>query len=169
MAAVPISIERYLSTSWEPECEYVDGRVADTHVGEPDHSHLMGHMAMLLGEPGLRPYIMPTTQVRAPRFRVPDVLGLREKPSGRFLRTPPYDVVEVLSTEDRASEFEEKIDDYLDFGVDNVWVIDPRRQRMKVCTREGRRFCREISEPTDGAISIPLTEIFADMPSIGGE
>ena len=146
MAAVPISIERYLSTSWEPECEYVDRRVVDTHVDELD-----------------------STQVRATRFRVPDVLGLREKPSGRFLRTPPYIVVEVLSTEDRASEFEEKIDDYLDFGVDNVWVIDPRRQRMKVCTREGRRFCREISEPTDGAISIPLTEIFADMPSIGGE
>ena len=68
-------------------------------------------------------------QVHASRFRVPDVCVLTEKPEGsigrRIVTKPPYLCVEILSPEDTAVETLEKVREYLNFGVDWVWVIDP--------------------------------------------
>lgn len=86
-------------------------------------------------------------------------------PSGRFLRKPPYIVVEVLSPDDRSRDLDDKIDDYLAFGVENIWVIDPGRSRVTVWTRDGGRICRDTVNTSDGQLSIPLSEVFADMPS----
>jgi hypothetical protein len=79
--ATLVPIEEYLSTSWDPDREYVAGRLIERNVGELDHSYLQSLMAKLL------------------------------------------------------------------------W------------TRDGSRICRDTVETLDGSISIPLTEIFADMPS----
>ena len=35
-----VSVEEYLKTSYEPECDYVDGEVQERNVGERDHSIL---------------------------------------------------------------------------------------------------------------------------------
>jgi Uma2 family endonuclease len=78
-------------------------------------------------------------------------------------------VVEILSRDDRASELDDKIEDYLEFGVENIWVVDPRRLRVTIQTRDGGRICRETVETSDGAVSVPLREIFADMPSTEDE
>jgi Uma2 family endonuclease len=67
-------------------------------------------------------------QTRSDRFRVPDVC-VAEKPEGEFGRRivtrPPNLCVEILSSEDTAVEALEKVREYLHFGVDWVWVIDP--------------------------------------------
>jgi Uma2 family endonuclease len=163
--ATLVPIEEYLSRSWDPDREYVDGRLVEKNVGELDHSHLQYLMAKLLDQRGLRPLVELRVQVRINRFRIPDVSAVRgARPSGRFLRQPPFVVVEILSRDDRASDIDDKIDDYLDFGVENIWVVDPRRLRVSVRTKEGSRICVEKVESTDGSISIPLSEIFADIP-----
>src|SRR5258708_35374174 len=68
-------------------------------------------------------------QSRADRFRVPDVCVLTDKPEGvpgrRIVTRPPYLCVEILSPEDTAVETLEKVGEYLSFGVNWVWVIDP--------------------------------------------
>jgi len=33
-----ISVEKYLRTSYRPDCDYVDGEVLERNVGEKDHS-----------------------------------------------------------------------------------------------------------------------------------
>ncbi len=63
-------------------------------------------------------------------FEYPTCWRFDPGPAGRFLRQPPYVAVEILSREDRASELDDKIEDYLDFGVENIWVVDPRRLRV---------------------------------------
>jgi hypothetical protein len=35
------SVDEYLSTTYRPDCDYVDGRVVERNVGELDHSILM--------------------------------------------------------------------------------------------------------------------------------
>ena len=163
--ATLVPIEEYLSTSWDPDREYLAGRLIERNVGELDHSYLQSLLLKLLDRRGLLAFVELRVQVRADRFRIPDVLAVRQMPSGRFLRRPPYIVVEVLSPDDRSRDLDDKIDDYLAFGVENIWVIDPGRFRLTVWTRDGGRICRDAVETSDGEFSIPLSEIFADMPS----
>jgi Uma2 family endonuclease len=50
---------------------------------------------------------------------------------------PPYLCVEILSPEDTAVETLEKVREYLHFGVDWVWVIDPVSLTGQVHSRNG--------------------------------
>ena len=65
----------------------------------------------------------------------------------------------------RAGEIDDKVDDYIELGVENIWVVDPRRLRVTIRTRDGGRICRDSVETLDGEVLIPLAEIFEDMPS----
>ena len=168
--ATLVPIEEYLSTSWHPDREYVDGRLIERNVGEFDHGRLQYLIAKLLDRRGLLSCVEVRTQVRAGRYRIPEVLAIRgARPADRFLRQPPYIVVEILSRDDRASDLNDKIEDYLDFGVENIWVVDSRRRRVTIQTRDGGRICRETVKTSDGSVSIPLTEIFEEMPSAEDE
>lgn len=51
------------------------------------------------------------------------------------------------------SEMQERIDDYLAFGVRHVWVIDPRTRRAFEYTAEGMR------EAKDGILSTSKPDI----------
>jgi len=42
-----ISVREYLSTSYRPDCDYVDGRVEERNVGEFDHGYLQTLLAVL--------------------------------------------------------------------------------------------------------------------------
>jgi Uma2 family endonuclease len=166
--AMLVPIEEYLSTSWDPDREYVDGRLIERNVGDLDHSYMQGFFLFAFRERGLHGFVELRVQARPGRFRIPDILAVRSRPAGRFLRQPPY-IVEMLSRDDRASDLDDRIEDYLEFGVENIWVVDPRRLRVTIQTRDGGRICRGSVETSDGAFSIPLAEIFEDMPSTEDE
>jgi len=40
--AAGVSLDEYLRTSYDPDCEYVDGEVVERNLGERDHSKLQG-------------------------------------------------------------------------------------------------------------------------------
>lgn len=164
--AMLVPVEEYLSTSYDPDRDYVDGWLIERNAGELDHSYLQYLIAKLLEKRGLTPFLELRIQVSATRFRIPDVLATWQMPKGRFVKAPPYIVVEVLSRDDRAAEIADKIDDYLDFGVPNIWVVDPRKRRITVPTRDGASICGDSVATADGKISIPLFEIFGDMPGM---
>lgn len=52
--------------------------------------------------------------------------------SERYLLTPPALVVEVLSPNDRASDVHRKVLEYLEVGVQVVWVVDPATRSVAV-------------------------------------
>lgn len=107
-------------------------------------------------------YLEVRVQVAATRFRVPDVTIIRGgKPRGRIITTPPIAVVEVLSPDDRASEVQERIDDYLNFGIPAVWVLHPSTHRGFLYTADGMREARDgILRSVDGALQVPISAIF---------
>jgi Uma2 family endonuclease len=47
-----------------------------------------------------------------------------------YLDVPPELVVEVVSPSDRWSDINERVDEYLACGVDEVWIVDPRTRRV---------------------------------------
>jgi Uma2 family endonuclease len=56
---------------------------------------------------------------------------------------------------------QEKIDDYLDFGVPYVWIVSPRNKKAYVVTRAGMvEATSGVLETKDPVISMPLSALF---------
>jgi Uma2 family endonuclease len=83
-------------------------------------------------------------QVKARRFRVPDIAVLAGGlPAGPIVTEPPFLCIEILSPSDRLTEMQERIEDYLSFGVSYVWLIDPRTRQAYVHTSSAIRQVRD--------------------------
>ena len=164
-----VSVEEYLSTSYRPDCDYIDGVILERSVGEYDHARLQ---AVLSGffitrekQWAVRVLTEICVQMARTRFRIPDVcIILASAPVEQIIRTPPFICVEILSKDDTVESLQGRIDDYLAFGVRYVWVINPRSRRAFVYTGEG------MHEPKDGVlrtenpeIVVPLAEVFASL------
>lgn len=160
-----ISLDEYLSTIYDPDCEYVDGELIERNMGESDHSALQTTVSALLynqrGESGIHVFTELRVQVAATRYRIPDITVTTQKVRGRILREPPFLCIEVLSPEDRASRMESKIDDYLAFGVKHIWVIDPRRKKAWSYTSEGKRESSTVLTTSEPRLTLSLDEVFA--------
>jgi len=160
-----MSVEEYLRTSFpDADREYVDGKIVERNVGEIDHSHLQTQIAFHIQSKYKNMWtgVEVRVQVRATRFRVPDITVVAgSKPKGRIITAPPHLVVEVLSPDDRADELEEKIDDCFAFGIPFVWVINPRTRRGYVYTPSGMHEAKDgILRTTNPAIEVPLNAVF---------
>ena len=133
MPSTLVSVPEYLGTTYRPDREYVDGQVLERNMGEWDHSRLHAllfkHLLPYEETHGLIVVPEQRVQVRPSRFRVPDLCVVRGNPGEQILTQPPLLVIEVLSPEDSLSAMQERIYDYLAFGIDNVWIFDPRRKK----------------------------------------
>src|ERR1035437_4102013 len=164
-----VSVREYLTTSYRPDCDYVDGRIEERNVGEYDHGYLqtlLAHLFMNHREDwGVRPLTDVRVQVKTTRFRVPNVTVLRAgTPRERILTHPPLLVIEILSPEDRLSRFTERTDEYLDFGIENIWIVDPTRRVAYRVTSAGLQLAAsgEITVP-ETPIRVVLSELFAEL------
>ena len=105
-ATTLVSVEQYLSSVYEPDCDYVDGELEDRNVGEKDHSKLQFRVQMPLSRiPGIAnlsgsPYprsahsVQSAGCVRIPHrtsrtsFHHTAVSGGRDPLAGRWLVAP---------------------------------------------------------------------------------
>ena len=162
-------MEEYLNTSYQPDCEYIDGRILERNLGERDHSELQTELSSYLNQRrrqlGIRVYVEQRVQVKAARFRIPDVCVVAgPRPEELIFTKPPFVCIEILSRDDRVSEMQEKIDDYLTFGVRYVWVVDPRTRRAWIHTTEGSREAKDgVLRTQAPEIVVPLAEVFANL------
>jgi Uma2 family endonuclease len=161
--ATHISEEQYLRSSFDPDAEYVDGEVRTRSM--PTYSHADWQMAIatwflqhakgwnLRSIPDLRMRIKPR------RYRVPDVAVLdRCNPKEQVVTFPPLAVFEVLSPDDTVQELYEKLDDYADMGIPQIWIVDPKtgvfKQYADSCLRPATRF-----DLADRGIQFEVSEI----------
>jgi Uma2 family endonuclease len=164
-----VSVREYLATSYRPDCEYVDGRIEERNLGEYDHGLLqliLGNLFMNNRDAWkIRAVTDVRTQVNSRRFRVPDLSVLRaDAPKEQIITHPPLIVIEILSPEDRLSRFQERIDDYLAFGVENIWIIDPESRTAYTATPGGLHPVRtnELTVP-ETPIRVVLSDLFAEL------
>src|SRR6202034_4415280 len=112
----------------------------------------------VLAQTGLVPITEVRMRVRENKYRIPDLVLTRGRPTERVLTTPPVLCIEILSSEDRIARINTRIQDYFEFGVPVVWLVDPEERRLWIY-RPGVPFEEAIgSVKLDGtSIEVPFS------------
>jgi Uma2 family endonuclease len=164
------SFEEYLIWSDDPE-HYLEGRfelIDGELVQLPTESELNGAIAVYIltqlvaaGFPFrlLRPYQceiqVPVLQPRDAATRLPDLVVLREehldllttRTTITLKMPPPRMVVEVASPgkRNRERDYQNKLAQYQEIGVEEYWIIDPEAQKVTVLHLESMGY-RQMGE-----------------------
>ncbi len=167
--AAMIPLEEYLKTSYEHDCEWIDGVVRERAMPDDFHSAVqqffLAYFQSLRRELGV--WVRPELRLRvAPRkYRIPDVMlmptGVRPKP---IPDVPPVLCIEVLSPDDKAGELQEKLDDYVVMGVAAIWIVDPRRRKLFTADAHGIHTVESFLVPNSRYVIYP-TQIFEEIDS----
>jgi hypothetical protein len=89
----PIPVSEYLTTSYRPDCDYLDGELLERNAGEREHSRLQGLLIhyLMAREKQWRIAVFPDRriQVKANRFHVPDITVIAGDPPDVPIFTQP--------------------------------------------------------------------------------
>jgi len=168
----PVSVEEYLSMVFEHDCEYVDGIIEERDLGEFEHAYVQGLLVTLFnnhrGDWGV--YALPEqrVQTQTARFRVPDVTILRMGSSREPILThPPLLVIEIQSPETPLRRTAAKTEEYLAFGIEYVWVVDPYARVAYRGTPAGLELVRSGELTIPGTpIRVVLEDLFAELDRV---
>lgn len=177
MATLPTSeelwtVREYLRTSWSPDREFVDGRIEERNLGEKEHSILQRYLTVLFAikraEWGVEVFPELRTQTQTRRFRVPDVLVMRAgEKFDRYVTQPPLIAIEILSPEDTFRAMQAKAAEYRQFGIENVWIIDPEPRIAYLYSGFALDEVRGGELTVSGtSIRVSLDEMFAELDRV---
>ena len=164
-AATRISLDEYLKSSYEPDCDYVDGVLEGRNLGEWTHGRLQMVLGRYVGNRERVWRVRVACEVRvlisSTRIRIPDLCIVSDQaPVEEILIHPPLVCIEILSPEDRWTRVEQRIAEFLAMGVPHVWMFDPQERKVYDYAASGRRLVTE--ETLDAPpISINLAELYA--------
>ena len=167
-SAALIPVSEYLNSSYEPDCDYVDGELQERNVGELAHGVLQGLLVTLFDMHRREWNVFAGTEVRlqvsAHRYRVPDVCVLRKSdPFVPIVQKAPLICIEVLSPEDRMNRMQERFADYARMGVENMWLVDPISRHAWVVSADGSQ------QSVSDALTVPGTPIRVDLAEVFAE
>ena len=154
--------DEYLSTAYEPDCEYEDGALIERNAGEQDHSWLQTALGAWFFRRrklwNIQVYTEQRVRIRKGRYMVPDVcVLLGPRPSEKIFTSRPLIWIEILSPEDRPIRVNEKIRQVIEFGVPNIWLIDPETLESEIHTPQGSRTVEDGVLRVEGTpIEVPL-------------
>lgn len=162
-------------------CELVQGEIVRMSPGGFEHSRITVRVVFLLEGHSRRNKLgrVLTNEAGMVVRHGPDTvrgadalfISFRRLPRSEnwkgFLQQVPELVVEVLSEDDSWKKMEEKIADYHTFGVDMVWVIDPRTLAVRLYPRGAEPFVLHSADEIDGGELLPgfrcrVAEFFGD-------
>jgi Uma2 family endonuclease len=160
-----ISVEGYLSTGYEPDCEYDDGVIVERNLGEFEHSFLQVFLGTIftnnMDNWGVFGLTEQRIQIKPRRFLVPDVCVLRlGSPREKILTHPPLITIEIMSSEDTFRRVSAKAAEYLEFGVEHVRVIDPSARVAY------RGTSSKLELVSSGGLSVPGTPILVRVTEL---
>ncbi len=164
-----IPVEEYLSTGYEPDCEYDDGVIVERNLGEFEHSFLQIFLGTILTNNmdswGVFGLTEQRVQIKPRRFLVPDVCVLRlGSPREKILTHPPLVAIEIMAPEDTIRRVSAKAVEYLEFGVEHVWVIDPSARVAYRGTPSGLELLPSSELTVPGTpILIRISELFEKL------
>jgi Uma2 family endonuclease len=163
-----MSVEEYRHAQFDgPDRDYVDGEVLERNIGELPHARIQAEVLRGLwefaGTLGIQVLPEVRIQVAATRFRVADVAAWRRGPIGeRLPAVPPFLIAEILSPEDRVVRLQPKIQDYLSYSVEWIWVIDPdERRALSYSPGVPGGTLVDVLRTNDPDVSIPLASVLA--------
>jgi len=170
MSTTIVPIAHYLHETWQPDREYVDGEVLERSMGEKDHAAWQAALLRVLSawrqSANIKVFAELRLQMAPTRFRVPDILVIdRNAADEQIITHPPLLCVEILSPEDRIGRMEARIQEYLDFGIRAVWLIDPQTRTAYQCAGGSIRDWKAVETLTvrETAIRIEVKDVLADL------
>jgi Uma2 family endonuclease len=165
-AATHVSVSEYLSTTYRPDREYVDGEIVERNMGKKPHSRAQSrahaYLAAHAAAWGIEALVEQTVQISPTRYRIPDVCALlANAPEEEIPTHPPFLCVEILSKDDTLSSVGDRLDDFLRMGVENVWLIDPEKRLGYRYTADGLIVAKDgVMRTSNPAVFVPLSAIF---------
>jgi Uma2 family endonuclease len=175
MAATPtlVSLDEYLNTAYEPDCDFVDGVLLERNVGTQRHGMLQALLAMFFGQyrKSHRIRVFAETRLRVDaargRHRIPDVMVLEVPFSpGKVVVNVPAIIIEIKSPDDTFDDIVDRCFDYEKLTVGNIVVMDPDNKRawlfqqgnLKLLT--GATIQLSLSRQV---IDFPFSQLFAEL------
>ena len=161
-----VSEREYLTTGYEPDCEFDEGTLLQRNTGELPHSLVITEVAAFLyaRRKQYRIQVLTILRIRIGpgQYRVPDVcVYTQPAPRDPIPSSPPFIAIEIVSPDDRMIQMRKKIDEFLAFGVPYVWLIDPERRLADVYNASGFHEAHDgVLRTEDPAIAVPLAELF---------
>ncbi|SNS33682.1 Endonuclease, Uma2 family (restriction endonuclease fold) [Granulicella rosea] len=160
-----ISVSEYLNTTYRPDRDYIDGEVRERNLGERPHAMLQMVLSVIFAQNRNLWNVLPLPEQRvqtsATHFRIPDLCIVRRSdPADRIVYTAPLLCIEVLSRDDTLGDMQERVDDYVGMGVENVWVIDPVRRTAYMSNSSG------FVMPANGELTVtgtPIRVVLAEL------
>jgi Uma2 family endonuclease len=155
-ANLGVSVADYLHTSFpELDREYRNGELVERALPDYLHSITQGLLTAIFV--ALRKqfslYACPELRVKLREgvYLIPDLSVYQGVPPAPVPDTPPLVAIEILSPDDRWGAVREKLEEYKEWGVAHVWLVDPHGKRLYHC--EGGRGEGALSEVT--ALALP--------------
>lgn len=167
LSGARISLEEYLHSSYEPDCDFVEGLLEERNLGEYEHSIVQALTTTWFvnrrREWRIRVATEYRTRVSDTRVRIPDVSIFADDGRVEKVRvTAPILCIEILSPEDRLARVLRVMNDFLAMGVKNVWLLDPIERVAFTYTGVGLRL-------VDGPrVSVAESPMYLDLPEIFG-
>ena len=171
-------LEEYLTHTYHPDCEYVDGQVVERNLGEYYHSLLQGLLVQFLRNEqdrtgiGFQTMVEQRMRVREGFdtqrcYRIPDVmvLGPGYRKTGVTL-DPPVVTIEILSPDDTLRALVAKCQEYCAFGVAVPLIADPYARRVYLVDAQGEHEVesRVVTFPIGGTeLTIDFNTLFAKL------
>lgn len=136
---VQTPLELYLSTSYQPDCDWIEGELRERNLGQFDHANLQGLLILYLASQSKAVRVLPEQRVKvaARRYRIPDLIVIPRENRESIITQPPLACLEILSPEDSVSDYDDRLRDYIAMGVEHIWVFDPIKQRAWCIDRQG--------------------------------
>jgi len=171
MATAPLAqhvpLETYLHTSYEPDVEYIEGELEERNVGEYEQNIVQRGILFWFfrrdKEWGIRTLQEQRTRLGPSRYRIPDISVFpRNTPVETVFTSPQMIAIEILSPDDSHSRMQARIEDFIRFGVKNIWVIDPVLRAGWDCST-GSWIRQERFSVKDTEIYLDMAELFLEI------
>lgn len=154
-----LTVEQYLNTRFEThEPEFVCGELIERPMPTVLHAWLTHLLSMRLHTAG---FCLIAARVRPAEsvIRIPDVAVFRDFPAERVPSSPPWIIVEITSPDDRHEELLDKLHQYRAWGVEHIWVVEPRLKELHVFDTRGLAEVKAFEVP---GLRIDAGELFAE-------
>lgn len=182
-----LTLEQFLALpETKPASEFMCGEVIQKPMPDFPHSRLQSHLWLLISqlleqthqgtvEIELRCVFGPPDEEQG---YVPDLVYISNErlPEGDTRNVQPFwgapDLaIEVLSPNQPAGPFADKLQFYLLYGVQLVWVIDPDRETVRVYAPGRQPVLLSGDDVLEGAsvlpgFSVPLIDLFSRLRSV---
>jgi Uma2 family endonuclease len=157
-----LTVEQYFNARFEGlEPEFVHGELVERFMPTLMHGWLQSLLIIRLRIAGF-----PVTAVRmrlAPDIiRIPDIaLYTGSLPEDQVPAQPPLAVVEITSPDDRHTEVLRKLEEYREWRVQHIWVVEPELKQFHVYDSRGLVQVNEFELPALG-FRVTAEELFRE-------